>query len=444
VEKLADKKKTGKSTVKTTLEINKKVNMETITGGEGNFIRNITAGTEYYRDIARIITEDLIAAAQGQKTGFEIKDEPKLQRIAAELGIKTDGRAKNKIALELGELILNEFGKQEGELLFLKRAPLKRQELWQKLGIAPGGIDHEISATKELNSTDTDPHSQKLMLHSAGCSLTNGWGSNMIAAELGDILSGTPSPTLINDDNAEMIAGFSPEAIIYSLGGSFRGSLHPLIDNIVNGRIRGIAGIYNCDSILNQRDDTQVILVKELIKNDVLVLFTGENAIDLAKAGLLVYEGAQYAGAGLHSVCEAVGLPPVLHMGRSVDTCRILVAASAIVQEAKLGDISNLPACIASPEGLNEKNTAIGQCFAGSGFFIISGDSRPTNESNKVTDFLLKDMENIFGGMWDFEADPLQMAQKMIGHIDRKRKELGIDKARDRILYDMAMRRELV
>ena len=53
-------------------------------------------------------------------------------------------------------------------------------------------------------------------------------------------------------------------------------------------------------------------------------------------------------------------------------------------------------------------------------------------------------MENIFGGMWGFEADLLQMAQKMIGHIDWKRIELGIDKARDRILYDMAMRRELM
>ena len=441
---MADKKKTGKSTVKITPEIKKKVNTETVTTTEGDFVRNIAAGTEYYRDSARKITQDLIAAAQDQKTGFEIKDEPKLRRIAAELGIKTDSRAKNEIALDLGELILNEFGKQEGELLFLKRAPLKRQELWQTLGIAPGGIDREISAIKEMNSPDFDAYSQKLMLQGAGCSLANGWGSNMIAAELGDIMTGTPSPTLKNDNNAEMIAGFSPEAIIYSLGGSFRGSLHPLIDNIVNGRIRGIAGIYNCDSTLNHRDDAQVILVKELIKNDVLVLFTGENSIDLTKAGLLVYEGAQYAGAGLRSVCEAVGLPPVLHMGRSVDNCRILIAASAIVQEAKLGDINNLPACIASPEGLNEKNTAIGQCFAGSGFFIISGNSQPANESNKVTNFLLKDMGNIFGGMWDFEADPLIMAQKMIGHIDRKRKELGIDKARDRILYDMAMRRELV
>jgi len=31
----------------------------------------------------------------------------------------------------------------------------------------------------------------------------------------------------------------------------------------------------------------------------------------------------------------------------------------------------------------------------------------------------------------------------MIAHIDKKRHALGIDKARERVLYDMAMRREL-
>jgi len=35
------------------------------------------------------------------------------------------------------------------------------------------------------------------------------------------------------------------------------------------------------------------------------------------------------------------------------------------------------------------------------------------------------------------------MARRMIAHIDLKRKALGIDKARERVLYDMAMRREL-
>jgi carbon-monoxide dehydrogenase catalytic subunit len=35
------------------------------------------------------------------------------------------------------------------------------------------------------------------------------------------------------------------------------------------------------------------------------------------------------------------------------------------------------------------------------------------------------------------------MAKKMIAHIDLKRKALGIDKARERVLMDMEMRRDL-
>jgi carbon-monoxide dehydrogenase catalytic subunit len=31
----------------------------------------------------------------------------------------------------------------------------------------------------------------------------------------------------------------------------------------------------------------------------------------------------------------------------------------------------------------------------------------------------------------------------MIDHINKKRKALGLDKSRERVLYDMAMRREL-
>ncbi|GFP19479.1 hypothetical protein HKBW3S03_00984 [Candidatus Hakubella thermalkaliphila] len=38
---------------------------------------------------------------------------------------------------------------------------------------------------------------------------------------------------------------------------------------------------------------------------------------------------------------------------------------------------------------------------------------------------------------------PKEMAEIMIAHIDSKRKALNIDKKRERILYDMAMRREL-
>ena len=455
---MADKNKTRKSVNEAAPHINKKVNKDkTGTASENcgcssstkeqttvelitlnNFTRDIAAGAEFYSDHAKKVTKEFIGAAKGQKSSFVIKDKWKLLLVATELGIKTGGRSKNEIAAEVGELILNEFSKREGALLFLKRAPLKRQEVWRKLDIAPSGIDHEIAAIKKLTNADGD---QKKLLRGARCSLANGWASNMIAVELQDIIFGTPSPVLENIGKSEMITGFSPEAIIYSLGGSFRGSLHPLIDNIINGRIRGIAGIFNCDNDLRTNSDAQVTLVKELINNDVLILFTGDGVLPLAKAGLMVAEGAKYAGEGLRSVCEAVGLPPVLHMGISIDNCRILITASAIVQEAKLGDISDLPACIVSPDGINEKAVAIGQCFVSSGFYTISRGLYPTDET---ANSLSGDMEKMYGGMWDFETDPLKMAHKMIAHIDKKRKALGIDKARERVLFDMSMRRELI
>ena len=48
---------------------------------------------------------------------------------------------------------------------------------------------------------------------------------------------------MIPDVKQELVAGFSYEAIEYHLGGTFRGSYSTLNDNIINGRIRGIAGV---------------------------------------------------------------------------------------------------------------------------------------------------------------------------------------------------------
>jgi len=45
--------------------------------------------------------------------------------------------------------------------------------------------------------------------------------------------------------------------------------------------------------------------------------------------------------------------------------------------------------------------------------------------------------------MWAFEPGPVKAAKLMIAHIDKKRQALGLDKKRERILFDMAMRREL-
>jgi carbon-monoxide dehydrogenase catalytic subunit len=186
-------------------------------------------------------------------------------------------------------------------------------------------------------------------------------------------------------------------------------------------------------------------MVKELIKNDVLVIQTGCSAMATAKLGLMTPEAAsKYAGEGLSSVCETVGIPPVLHMGSCVDNSRILIAATAMVKDGGLGDdISDLPVAGAAPEWMSEKAISIGQYFVASGVFTVFGVTWPTLGNEAVTKLLFEDMETAYGGMWAFEPDPSKAAKLMINHIDKKRKALGIDKARERVLYDMAMRREL-
>ena len=565
-----------------------------------NFLRKIACGAAAHSDHGRRVAETFLLAAKGDSPEFEVKDEQKLLQLALDLGITIGDRSNSEIAIDVGEILLKEFSRQEGELLTLKRAPLKRQELWRQLNVAPRGIDREVVEAMHRTHMGVDQDYKSLLLQGARVALADGWGGSLIATELQDVLFGTPSPVhsqinlgvlkedevniiihghephlaemlavttqdpemveyakskgakginlagmcctaneilmrhgvpivgnflqqelaivtgaveaivvdvqcimqgladvascfhtkiittdyrahiegathmefddrkatesaksiikaaidnfpnrgnnvRIPESKTDLIAGFSHETINYLLGGMFRASYRPLNDNIINGRIRGVAGVVGCNNARVAHDSAHVAMVKELIKNDVLVLQTGCAAMASAKAGLMVPEAAaEYAGEGLASVCEAVGIPPVLHLGSCVDNSRILIAATAMVKDGGLGDdISDLPAAGAAPEWMSEKAISIGQYFVSSGVFTVFGVTWPTLGSKEVTDFLFKDMEGMYGGMWAFEPDPIKAAHLMIEHIDKKRKALGIDKARERVLYDMEMRREL-
>jgi len=565
-----------------------------------NFIRMVAGGAAAHSDHGRGVAGLFLAVAKGEAPGYEIKDEQKLLQLALDWGVEIGNRSNQEIAIDIGEIALSEFGKQEGELITLRKAPLKRQELWRREGVAPRGIDREIVEIMHRTHIGVDQDYRNLLRQGVRASIADGWGGSMIATELQDVLFGTPAPVLgrvnlgvlkrdevnlvihghepllsemivvvaqepqmielakskganginlagmcctaneilmrhgiplagnflqqelalvtgavdamvvdiqcimqslpdiaqcyhtkiittspkakipgaihiefdehnamesakaivrtavdnfpnrgnnidIPSEQKDLVAGFSHETINYLLGGIFRASYRPLNDNIINGRIRGLAGVVGCNNPRVRHDEIHTTMIKELIKNDVLVVQTGCSAIAAAKAGLMTPEAAsKYAGEGLASVCEAVGIPPVLHVGSCVDNSRILIAATAMVKDGGLGDdISDLPVAGAAPEWMSEKAISIGQYLVASGVFTVFGVNWPTLGSDEVTKFLFKDFEDMYGGMWAFEPDPNKAAELMIAHIDKKRKALGIDKARERVLYDMAMRREL-
>jgi len=575
-----------------------------------NFARMVAAGSAAHSDHGRVVAEVFLAAARGESEDYGIKDPKKLKEVAKDFDIPVTVKEGDKevprniqeIAVELGEKALAQWGQQEGEIAFAKRAPKQRYELWKKLDIVPRGIDREIVEIMHRTHMGVDQDYENILKQASRAALADGWGGSMIATELQDIMFGSPVPihgqinlgvlkkdhvniivhghepllsemivvaardpemiklaqskgakginlagmcctaneilmrhgmpiagnylqqelaiitgaveamvvdvqcimenianvaqcfhtkvittntrakmksgktvhiqfnehtalkdarqivltavenfpnrraeVLIPEHKETMVAGFTFESINYHLGGTFRGSYVPLNDNIINGRIRGIGGVVGCNNARTVHDSAHLIVVKELLKNDVIVLTTGCNAMACGKAGLLTPEAAkQYCGPGLAEVCEAVGIPPVLHMGSCVDNSRILMAATAVVKAGGLGnDISDLPAAGAAPEWMSEKAISIGQYFVASGVYTIFGVGLPVTGAPVFQDYLFNKLEGVVGGKWDVCDDPYEMAKKMIAHIDKKRKDLGIDKARARILFDMEARRKL-
>ncbi len=232
----------------------------------------------------------------------------------------------------------------------------------------------------------------------------------------------------IPKEKIDMIAGFTMENVFHHLGGRFRASYRPLNDNIANGRIRGVAGVVGCDNPRNLSSFSHVELVKELIKNDVLVVQTGCAASACAREGLLTPETAfRFAGDGLKEVCEAVGIPPVLHCGACIDNSRILTACSEMVKEGGIGNgIDELPVVGAAPEWMSEKAIAIGWYFIASGVSVLFGTPLRVYGSPTLTEFVCKDLEKIVGSKWYFESDPTKAARWMIEHLNKKREALKL------------------
>jgi carbon-monoxide dehydrogenase catalytic subunit len=225
----------------------------------------------------------------------------------------------------------------------------------------------------------------------------------------------------IPKEKSKCMVGFSVETIVGALGGT----LDPLLGAIKSGAIRGIGAVVGCNNPKVVHDYGHINLVKELIKNNVLVITTGCNALACAKAGLLLPEAAEMAGEGLKGVCKTLGIPPVLHMGSCVDISRILVASAAIANALGV-DISDLPAAGAAPEWMSEKAVSIGAYVVSSGVFTVLGTVPAVLGSAAVAGLLTSGAKDVVGASFAVEPDPFKAAMLMIEHIDSQRKKLGL------------------
>jgi len=553
-----------------------------------NFARAVAVGASAHSDHGRDLAYTLLEAAEGHAPDYGVRDAFKLMEMAGYLDVETkdeDGERRpiNEIARDVALAALNEFGKIEGEILNLKRAPAKRQQIWHQAGIAPRAVDREVVEMLHRTHVGNDQEAEHILDHALRCALGDGWGGSMLATDLSDILFGTPAPvltdanlgvlsrdmvnviihgheptlsemivaasldpelieyakskgatginlagicctanetlmrqgiplagnflqqelailtgaveamvvdiqcimqalapladrfhtelittsrkvkikgathiefderrameiakeiirraidlfpergeTFIPDVTSPMVPGFSHEYINYALGGFYRGSLRPLNDAIMTGRIRGVVANIGCNNARVRHDALFHHVVAEFLKNDILVVETGCAAIASAKQGYMTPEAAlELAGPGLREVCETVGMPPVLHMGSCVDNSRILTILAQVATEGGLGeDISDIPAVGMAPEWMSEKAISIATYCVASGAYVIMGGSKgPVSGSEEVLRIMSEGWEEKVGGKLEFIEDAEEIVRRSIEHIDKKRAALGL------------------
>ncbi len=329
------------------------------------------------------------------------------------------------------------------ELLMRQGYPIAGNFLQQELAISTGAVELmavDVQCIQPALQEFAGHYHTKLITTSDKAKIT---GAEHIEIEPGNALekareviyaaidnyrNRNPEAVDIPEGEMDLVAGFTAENTFRHLGGRFRASYRPLNDAIAAGRIRGVAAVIGCCTPKVKHDFNHLTLVRELIARDVLVVQTGCSAIACAKAGLMRPEAAEEcAGEGLREVCEAVGLPPVLHLGSCVDNSRILMACANMVREGGIGaDFAELPVAGCAPEAMSEKTASIAFYTAASGIYTVFHPPMRVFGSKTVLDFLTEGMERILGGKLAFEGDPVKMAEMMVSHIDAKRKSLNL------------------
>ena len=222
--------------------------------------------------------------------------------------------------------------------------------------------------------------------------------------------------------NDHTLTGVSEGSLKDFLGGNWK----PLIDLIVSGDIKGIAGVVGCSNLTaGGHDVLSVELTKELIAKDILVLTAGCSSGGIENCGLMTPEAAKLAGPKLRAVCEKLNIPPVLNFGPCLAIGRLEIVATELAEAIGV-DIPQLPLVLSAAQWLEEQALADG-CFGlALGLPLHLGLPPFVTGSKTAVKLLTEDMKNLTGGQVIINGDAKESADILDKIIEEKRAGLNI------------------
>ncbi|MGL4606720.1 MAG: anaerobic carbon-monoxide dehydrogenase catalytic subunit [Eubacteriaceae bacterium] len=222
--------------------------------------------------------------------------------------------------------------------------------------------------------------------------------------------------------NNDTLTGVSEGSLKEFLGGTWK----PLIDLIVSGDIKGIAGVVGCSNLTAGGHDVLTVdLVKELISKDILVLSAGCSSGGLENCGLMSPSAAALAGPKLRAICEKLGIPPVLNFGPCLAIGRLELVATELAEAIGV-DLPQLPLVLSAPQWLEEQALADGAFGLALGLPLHLGLPPFVTGSPVAVEVFTKQMLDLTGGQLIIEPDAEKAANILEDIIETKRKGLNI------------------
>lgn len=229
--------------------------------------------------------------------------------------------------------------------------------------------------------------------------------------------------TYIPPHTSDCMVGFSTESVRNALGGSF----DPLIEQIANGNIRGIATIVGCTTARYGQGGSNIFrITKGLIEKNILVLSGGCTSSVMEYTGLTNPAAAEECGEGLKSVCKQLGIPPVLTYGACVDIGKMTHTAKELADALNV-DTNLLPLVIGAPEYLEQKAVADACTAVALGWLVHVAPVPSITGSDVVVKTLTETTETLGLGKVVVELDAEKTIQIYVDHIEKKRRELGLN-----------------
>lgn len=222
--------------------------------------------------------------------------------------------------------------------------------------------------------------------------------------------------------NDHTLTGVSEGSLKEFLGGNWKS----LIDLIVSGDIKGVAGVVGCSNLTAGGHDVLTVdLVKELISRDILVLTAGCSSGGIENCGLMTPEAAKLAGPKLRAVCEKLNIPPVLNFGPCLAIGRLEIVATELAEAIGI-DIPQLPLVLSAAQWLEEQALADG-CFGlALGLPLHLGLPPFVTGSKLAVKLLTEDMKGLTGGQVIINPDAKESADILEKIIEEKRAGLNI------------------